>query len=94
MSEQENEVVEQTEGGEARLLLGLTPFGHIGINVTDSSGKNAGYVITSPDEASQTAMHLLTLSIMMIQSAYARRIEEQAAIAELAKSQGLWTPPS
>jgi hypothetical protein len=98
MSEEQFEGVDAVEGeGQeqaSRLSLGLTPFGHIGINITESNGTSAGYVIQNADEASQTVMHLLALTVMMIQTMYARVMAERAQVQQLLEKPDLWTPPS
>lgn len=93
-TEEAGEPSESSLSGQ-RFSVGLTPFGHIGINVTDANGQTAGYMVTDVAEASQIAMHLTALTSMMYQNLYARAIAEQEAARQIMTQgggTGLWTP--
>jgi hypothetical protein len=96
MSEEVNEVkevvAEEPQETKAKLGIGLTPFGHIGINIQQADGTSAGYVLSDLTEASNTAMHLHALVVMMIQGMYAQAIEEQNQIKALLDKPQVWTP--
>src|SRR5687767_6138814 len=100
MTEETDLPIEEGEPGEEslqgqKLSFGLTPFGHIGINVTDSNGNTAGYMLTDVVEASQHVMHLFALVTMMYQNLYARAIAEQQMAKQILNETGaggLWTP--
>lgn len=92
MSETEPEATQQEF--EPRLALGLTPFGQIGISVTDQNGTTVSYVIQGIEEASQTAMHMTALVTMMIQSMYARVMQEREQVQALLDQPKVWTPKS
>lgn len=89
----EDSTAEKSDGLEGqRFAMGITPFGHIGVSVSDASGNQANYIITSPDEASKITMHFIALTSMMIQSGYANAIQEQALAQKLMEDSKLWTP--
>lgn len=73
------------------LSLGLTPFGHISINITEG-GNVTNYIVDNPSEAWQFAGHLSALATMMIQSMYANMMAEKAAMQELLGNKKLYVP--
>lgn len=90
----EEELNDQSEESGQRFAIGLTPFGHIGINVSDNDGTQVSYVVSDVDEASRIAMHFMALTNMMIQNLYHQAIQEQMMAAKLMQNAKpeLWTP--
>lgn len=74
------------------IAVGLTPWGTVGINVTDSSGVTAGHVIDDPAEIWQLTGHLNSLATLMVQAKYAQILQEQKLAAEILKKPGLYVP--
>jgi hypothetical protein len=94
------EAVENGSDGQnigQKFDIGLTPFGQIGINITDSSGQTAGYLISNPEDGARIIVHLQALVTMMIQSLWAQAMQERALADEILKGTGVngsgyWTP--
>lgn len=78
--------------GKSSMSIGLTPFGKIGINITDANGNTAGHQVDSPNEAWIIAGNLLALSTMIVQAFYAQAAQEQQMLQQVMKEQTLWTP--
>lgn len=83
---------EQIALGKSSISIGLTPFGKIGINITDANGNTAGHQVDSPNEAWIIAGNLIALSTMIVQAFYAQAAQEQQLMQEVMKEQTLWTP--
>jgi hypothetical protein len=90
------EQIEESLKTEPSFQMGLTPLGKIGINITDSNGTSAGYIINTPTEAWEIAGHLLAIATMMVQTYYAVAQQEQdmmaKILAEHSGPQKVWTP--
>lgn len=85
--------VEVEEGGQSGISVGITPFGHLGMNIQDANGELAGHVITDPNEAWILAGHIQSIATMMVQARYAMAMKEKEVASQIMQgTPEIWRP--
>lgn len=79
----------------SHIQVGLTPFGHLGINIVDSEGNETGHLISDPNEAWVLAGHIHSIATMMVQARYAMAMRDREIASKIMAEHGadkVWTP--
>ena len=88
MSEEIKSEETTEETVQQQIAVGLSPLGGVGINVTSSTGEQAGAVITI-EEAEQLAGRLQNLAGILLQASYMAMAQERMQAAQLAEKLGV-----